>query len=93
MTKLTDKLQPNYHASRPMIVPIIVDEAIESPETVTLRYEEEAAGRNNGGDHSPTGLLPMSAYKHEAPQVHGTLSHKMFLVERAPQRLYNHGCR
>ncbi|KAK3323093.1 hypothetical protein B0T19DRAFT_197899 [Cercophora scortea] len=56
--------EPGYHTRT-----IIVDEQIESPETLTIRLEEEAAG--NGGDprgQSPTGLLPMSAYK---PQLHG----------------------
>ncbi|KAJ9137553.1 ACON-3 protein [Pleurostoma richardsiae] len=63
--------EPGYPPPRP----IIVDEAIESPETVTLRYEEEAAARGNGaggefrGD-SPS-LLPMSAYKPQQPQLHG----------------------
>ncbi|KAI0481947.1 hypothetical protein GGR56DRAFT_669874 [Xylariaceae sp. FL0804] len=57
--------------------PIIVDaDALESPETVTLRYEEEeaAARANGGGLHgdSPTGgLLSMSAYpKPQPPQMH-----------------------
>ncbi|KAK0622016.1 hypothetical protein B0T17DRAFT_535672 [Bombardia bombarda] len=57
--------QPGYHTHRT----IIVDEQIESPETLTIRLEEEAAQHGGGlrGD-SPTGLLPMSAYK---PQMHG----------------------
>jgi len=44
-----------------------VDEQIESPETLTIRLEEEAARGGLRGD-SPTGLLPMSAYK---SQLHG----------------------
>lgn len=65
--------QPGYRSQRP----IIVDEALESPETVTLRYEEEAAVRSNGGDlrgESPPGLLPMSGYKSQPPQLHGECS-------------------
>jgi len=61
--------QPGYHLPHRTI---ILDEQIESPETLTIRLEEEAA-RNEGdlsGD-SPTGLLPMSAYK---PQLHGMFS-------------------
>ncbi|KAK3312552.1 hypothetical protein B0H66DRAFT_538849 [Apodospora peruviana] len=56
---------PGYHTQRT----IIVDEQIDSPETLTIRLEEEAA-RDGGGLHggSPTGLLPMSTYK---SQLHG----------------------
>ncbi|EGO58594.1 hypothetical protein NEUTE1DRAFT_120630 [Neurospora tetrasperma FGSC 2508] len=53
--------EPGYHPQRT----IIVDEQIDSPETLTIRLEEEAAARN-GGDldgNSPNGLLPMAAYK------------------------------
>lgn len=60
--------QPGYHPQRT----IIVDEQVESPETLTIRLEEEAA--RNGGDLSgacPPGLLPMSAYKPQPPQLHG----------------------
>lgn len=64
-------LQPQYHPQRPIIVDA---DALESPETVILRYEEEAAARANGdlrGD-SPPGLLSMSAYsKPQPPQMHG----------------------
>lgn len=52
--------EPGYHPQRT----IIVDEQIDSPETLTIRLEEEAA-RNGGaldGNH-PNGLLPMAAYK------------------------------
>ncbi|KAK5652376.1 hypothetical protein OQA88_10568 [Cercophora sp. LCS_1] len=60
--------QPGYHPHRT----IIVDEQIESPETLTIRLEEEAArvGGDLSGD-SPTGLLPMSTYKAQPPQLHG----------------------
>ncbi|RYO76149.1 hypothetical protein DL763_010714 [Monosporascus cannonballus] len=55
--------------------PTIVDaDAIESPDTVTIRYEEEAAARANGGDlrgDSPPGLLSMSGYSKPQPgQMH-----------------------
>ncbi|KAK1779752.1 hypothetical protein QBC45DRAFT_124522 [Copromyces sp. CBS 386.78] len=52
--------EPGYHPQRT----IIVDEQIDSPETLTIRLEEEAA--RNGGDlggNSPNGLLPRAAYK------------------------------
>ncbi|KAI6087627.1 hypothetical protein F4821DRAFT_269291 [Hypoxylon rubiginosum] len=62
--------EPQYHPQRPIIVDA---DALESPETVILRYEEEAAARANGdlrGD-SPPGLLSMSAYsKPQPPQMH-----------------------
>ncbi|KAK4238311.1 hypothetical protein C8A03DRAFT_43910 [Achaetomium macrosporum] len=62
--------EPGYHPHRP----IILDEQIESPETLTIRLEEEAA--RSGGDLSggcPPGLLPMpmSAYKSQPAQLHG----------------------
>ncbi|KAK4040682.1 hypothetical protein C8A01DRAFT_15479 [Parachaetomium inaequale] len=62
--------EPGYHPHRT----IILDEQIESPETLTIRLEEEAA--RNGGDLSggcPPGLLPMpmAAYKPQPPQMHG----------------------
>ncbi|KAK4188914.1 hypothetical protein QBC35DRAFT_381590 [Podospora australis] len=60
--------EPGYHPQRT----IILDEQIESPETLTIRLEEEAA--QNGGDLGggcPPGLLPMSAYKAQPPQLHG----------------------
>ncbi|KAL2133310.1 hypothetical protein VTI74DRAFT_2576 [Chaetomium olivicolor] len=54
--------EPGYHPSRT----IIVDEQAESPETLTIRLEEEAArnGGDLGGGCNP-GLLPMPmpAYK------------------------------
>ncbi|KAK4643944.1 hypothetical protein QC761_300400 [Podospora bellae-mahoneyi] len=62
------KVYPSgYHPQRT----IILEEQIESPETLTIRLEEEAA--QNGGDLSgdcPPGLLPMS-YKAQAAQMHG----------------------
>ncbi|KAH6612825.1 hypothetical protein B0J18DRAFT_375316 [Chaetomium sp. MPI-SDFR-AT-0129] len=62
--------EPGYHSHRP----IILDEQIESPETLTIRLEEEAA--RNGGDLNGgcgPGLLPipMSAYKPQPAQLHG----------------------
>ncbi|KAK4129963.1 hypothetical protein BT67DRAFT_250555 [Trichocladium antarcticum] len=60
--------EPGYHPQRT----IIVDEQIESPETLTIRLEEEAA--QTGGDLDggcPPGLLPMSTYKPQPPQLHG----------------------
>ncbi|KAI5856758.1 hypothetical protein GGS23DRAFT_588502 [Durotheca rogersii] len=63
--------QPQYHSQRPIIVDA---DALESPETVILRYEEEAAARANGGDlrgDSPPGLLATSAYsKPQPPPMH-----------------------
>ncbi|KAK4097886.1 hypothetical protein N658DRAFT_258100 [Parathielavia hyrcaniae] len=62
--------EPGYHPHRT----IIVDEQVESPETLTIRLEEEAA--RSGGDLSgvsPPGLLPlpMSAYKPQPLPLHG----------------------
>ena len=66
----TTHQQPGYHPHRT----IILDEQIESPETLTIRLEEEAS--RNGEDVSggcPPGLLPMpmSAYKPQPPPLHG----------------------
>lgn len=70
-----DAQQPQYPPERLIIVDT---DSIESPETVTLRYEEEIAARANGGDRrgdSPTGQLPMAAYaKPQLPQMHSTLA-------------------
>ncbi|RYC55102.1 hypothetical protein CHU98_g11108 [Xylaria longipes] len=65
----------NYPTYKLFERPIIIDaDAIESPETVTLRYEEEAAARANGGDlrgDSPPGLLGIEACaKQEPPPMH-----------------------
>ncbi|KAK4121496.1 hypothetical protein N657DRAFT_682587 [Parathielavia appendiculata] len=62
--------EPGYHPHRT----IILDEQVESPETLTIRLEEEAA--RNGGNLSggcPPGLLPlpMSAYKPQPSPLHG----------------------
>ncbi|KAI0529849.1 hypothetical protein GGR58DRAFT_518924 [Xylaria digitata] len=63
--------EPPYHSERPIIIDA---DAIESPETVTLRYEEEAAARANGGDlrgDSPPGLLGIEGcQKPEPPPMH-----------------------
>ncbi|KAI0967202.1 hypothetical protein F4678DRAFT_475417 [Xylaria arbuscula] len=63
--------EPQYHPQRPIIIDA---DSIESPETVTLRYEEEAAARANGGDlrgDSPPGLLGIGACpKPEPPPMH-----------------------
>ncbi|KAI1109089.1 hypothetical protein F5Y14DRAFT_43889 [Nemania sp. NC0429] len=63
--------KPQYHPQRPIIID---EDAIESPETITLRYEEEAAARANGGDprgDSPPGLLGIEVcQKSEPPQMH-----------------------
>ena len=69
----SQRRQPQFHTERPIIVDA---DDIESPETVTLRYEEEAAARANGGGlrgDSPPGLLSMSAAyaKPQPPQMHG----------------------
>jgi hypothetical protein len=64
-------VKPSAHPERP----IIIDDGVESPDTVTLRYEEEAV-RVNGGDlhgGSATHLLPMAAYKTQPAQLHGEL--------------------
>ncbi|KAF2965798.1 hypothetical protein GQX73_g7774 [Xylaria multiplex] len=64
-------LKPQYHSERPIIIDA---DAIESPETVTLRYEEEAAARANGGGlrgDSPPGLLGVEGcQKPEPPPMH-----------------------
>ncbi|KAI0016817.1 hypothetical protein F4780DRAFT_659881 [Xylariomycetidae sp. FL0641] len=62
--------EPHYHPQRPIIVDA---DSLESPETVTLRYEEETARANGGGlrGDSPPGLLSMSAYsKSQPPPMH-----------------------
>ncbi|TEA16711.1 hypothetical protein C8034_v011873 [Colletotrichum sidae] len=63
--------EPDYHPQRPII---IGEEGLDSPETVTLKYEE-AVARANGdlrGDSPPGGLLPMSHYgKHQPGPIHG----------------------
>ncbi|KAH7022203.1 hypothetical protein EDB80DRAFT_2723 [Ilyonectria destructans] len=65
--------EPDYHPQKPIIVG--VDDRLESPETLTLRYEE-AARAANGGDprgDSPPRLLEMAAYsKAQLPSMHAT---------------------
>lgn len=64
--------QPDYHPQRPIIVG---EEGLDSPETVTLKYEE-AVARANGdlrGESPPEGLLPMSQFGKTQPNpIHGT---------------------
>ncbi|KAJ0159971.1 hypothetical protein CTA2_8812, partial [Colletotrichum tanaceti] len=61
----------DFHPQRPII---IGEEGLDSPETVTLKYEE-AVARANGdlrGDSPPGGLLPMSHYGKQQPgTIHG----------------------
>jgi hypothetical protein len=71
MTNSILRTQPQYHSQRPIIIDA---ESIESPETVTLRYEEEAAARANGGDlrgDTPPGLLSIDeCAKPQPPPMH-----------------------
>ncbi|RDA91576.1 hypothetical protein CP533_5978 [Ophiocordyceps camponoti-saundersi (nom. inval.)] len=64
--------EPEYHTDKPIIVG--VDTRSESPDTVTLRYEE-AARAASGGDprrDSPPTVLEMAAYsKAQLPSMHG----------------------
>lgn len=63
--------EPDYHPQKPIIVG--VDDRLESPDTLTLRYEE-AARAANGGDprgDSPPRLLEMATYtKAQLPSMH-----------------------
>ncbi|KAF4966259.1 hypothetical protein FSARC_6058 [Fusarium sarcochroum] len=63
--------EPDYHPQKPIIVG--VDDRLESPDTLTLRYEE-AARAENGGDprgDSPPRLLEMATYtKAQLPSMH-----------------------
>ncbi|KAF6826053.1 hypothetical protein CPLU01_09886 [Colletotrichum plurivorum] len=63
--------EPDFHPQRPII---IGEEGLDSPETVTLKYEE-AVARANGdlrGESPSGGLLPMSHYgKHQPGPIHG----------------------
>ncbi|KAJ4289355.1 hypothetical protein N0V88_007106 [Collariella sp. IMI 366227] len=73
--------EPGYHPHRT----IIVDEQVESPETLTIRLEEEAA--RNGGDLSggcPPGLLPMpmSAYKPQHDSAYSQYSSQSFSTQQ-----------
>ncbi|KAK9791937.1 putative Transcriptional regulator Medusa [Seiridium cardinale] len=62
--------EPHFHPDRP----IIIDPDVESPETVALRYEEEAARASGGGQRGDSpGLLTASAYsKSQPPQMHSS---------------------
>lgn len=57
--------QPDFHPQKPIIVGS--DDRLESPETLTLRYEEAQAGHGvPEGDYSPR-LYEMAAYGKAAP--------------------------
>ncbi|KAI2641303.1 hypothetical protein GGS21DRAFT_367938 [Xylaria nigripes] len=77
--------EPQYHPQRPIIIDA---EAVESPETVTLRYEEEAAARANGGDlhgDSPPGLLAIeSCPKPQPPEMHSFESPRSYQDTQYP---------
>ncbi|KAF4595088.1 transcriptional regulator Medusa [Ophiocordyceps camponoti-floridani] len=64
--------EPEHHTDRPIIVG--VDTRLESPDTVTLKYEEAARAASGGdvrGDSPPT-VLEMAAYsKAQLPSMHG----------------------
>ncbi|KAI1340246.1 hypothetical protein F5Y15DRAFT_52521 [Xylariaceae sp. FL0016] len=79
--------EPQYHPERPIIIDA---DAAESPDTVTLRYEEEAAARASGGGlrgDSPPGLLSVSAYsKAQPPQMHAFESSRPY---QDPQYQYS----
>ena len=65
--------QSTLHPERP----IIVEDGIESPGTVTLKYEEETGRGTRGDPHSndsTPSLLPMAAYKTQPAQLHGELT-------------------
>ncbi|KAG6359683.1 hypothetical protein INS49_013206 [Diaporthe citri] len=81
--------ESGLHSQRPIIVD---SDALESPDTVTLRYEEEAAVRANGGGGDLRGgsspdLLPMAAYKPHPPQMHGfsESSYNQYSPQNLPQ--------
>ncbi|KAH7171313.1 hypothetical protein EDB81DRAFT_195561 [Dactylonectria macrodidyma] len=63
--------EPDYHTQKPIIVGL--DDRLESPETITLRFEEVARAANGGdprGD-SPPQLLEMATYsKAQLPSMH-----------------------
>ncbi|ORY70487.1 uncharacterized protein BCR38DRAFT_504073 [Pseudomassariella vexata] len=78
--------EPPFHPERPIIVDA---DSIDSPETVTLRYEEEAAARANGGclrGDSPPGFLPKSYLKPQPPQMHAFESSRSY---QDPQYQYS----
>ncbi|KAH6660867.1 hypothetical protein BKA67DRAFT_68857 [Truncatella angustata] len=75
-TKYGYTFEPHFHPDRP----IIIDPDVESPETVALRYEEEAARASGAGHRGDSpGLLGSSAYpKSQQPQMHGFESSRAY---------------
>jgi len=70
--------EPTYQPERLIIVDA---DSIESPETVTLRYEEEVAARANGRDRggsSPSGHFMAAYAKPQLPQMHSFDSARTF---------------
>lgn len=64
--------QPVYHTQKPIILG--VDDRLESPDTLTLRYEEAARAASGGGPRgdSPPTVLDMATYtKAQLPSMHG----------------------
>lgn len=59
------QLQPNYHPQKTIIVGL--DDRLESPETLTLRYEEAQAGHDDPNEDSSPRLYEMAAYSKAAP--------------------------
>ncbi|PHH62335.1 hypothetical protein CDD81_7255 [Ophiocordyceps australis] len=62
--------EPVFHTQKPIIVGV---DRLESPDTLTLKYEE-AARAANGGDprgDSPPAILDMATYKAQLPSMHG----------------------
>ncbi|ETS75855.1 hypothetical protein PFICI_12799 [Pestalotiopsis fici W106-1] len=75
-SKFGYSFEPHFHPDRP----IIIDPDVESPETVALRYEEEAARASGGGQRGDSpGLLNSSTYsKSQPPQMHGFESSRAY---------------
>jgi hypothetical protein len=65
--KLIRQSQPDYHPQKPIIVGL--DDRLDSPETIALRYEEAARVADGGGPRgdSPPRILDMAAYGKAAP--------------------------
>ncbi|KND87074.1 hypothetical protein TOPH_08294 [Tolypocladium ophioglossoides CBS 100239] len=64
--------EPVCHAQKPIILG--VDDRLESPDTLTLRYEEAARAASGGGPRgdSPLTVLDMATYsKAQLPSMHG----------------------
>ncbi|KAF5018643.1 hypothetical protein F66182_9369 [Fusarium sp. NRRL 66182] len=78
--------EPDNYPQKPIIVG--VDDRLESPDTLTLRYEE-ASRAENGGDprgDSPPRLLEMATYtKAQLPSMHATAGYD---VTRYPDAGY-----